>query len=361
MREKENRWRFKDVVVGKAMIVIIATIVVSVIIKSVVNWLLQTAAEAKGQISFIQIEKPVSFVFIIPAFLVSVFVIQLVLNIKSVPNTKRKSQEITAATEKQFKWHIAYSLVFGYILLGILGIIAAKVESAIIDLLMGSANLSLARVFGTVLALLLGIIIPIAITIAVTKRFNKKMCEITRTNEGLLQALHNGELESEIPDNLRNPEAMNGIIKILTQPAATTLQGAIFEYRLLCKLKAAAKINAKVCFVFSIILLIISLGIMNTIMSDIEKGISDIGAEICDGIDESRAASAAADAAKQYNNALFQGKRKAEAEAAFKARRAADQLNYNSNTYEAQKRVNEAKQAAYDAQKAAQNYYRNKL
>lgn len=358
--KREKQWSFKDVVVGKTLMVIIATIVATVLINGLVNTLIRIAAEAKGQMSYFTIQAPISVLFVIPAFFVSTAVICLILNVKSVPNEMKLSQKIVADTEKKFKWNLAYSLMVGYVVLCILMVVASKIMNSIIGDFEAD-NLTLGNIFGTIFGVLLCLIIPFVITALFIKWFNAMMFEKTGTNVGLIQALSNGELNNELPEKLRNAEAINGIITILKRPTATTLSSAIMQYKFICTAKKIAIKSAKVGVVIGIIIAIISFGMMNSLMKEMENNIRGIGMDLARGIDESRAYDAAASAKKKYNNALFQSKVKAEKEAEFRVRRAADQLNYNANTYEAQRRVNLAKQSIWDAQKASQNYYNNKL
>jgi hypothetical protein len=177
------------------------------------------------------------------------------------------------------------------------------------------------------------------------------MVQVTGTNHDLLDALYGGELTEEIPKMLRRPERMQGIADVLEAAWTTTLGRAILLFSTYKILSYAYRVIAKIIIVVSAIFLVFAIWIGNIFIKEVDGGI----ASFSDGFISSFKSKVAKNSAN-----LWYEKRKAEKKAQFEANQATKAINYNPNSYEAQKRFNYAKNAAFEAKKASDNYYQNR-
>lgn len=195
-----KKWKFKEIVKGKTFPVFILTTVLTFVSVPLRKLLWQLFDIENNHILFLAILLKFNIISLILSFFISVFIMKLVLRIRNVSDKGKRSRQIVLKNEKNFKWHIVYTVAIGGMLF---------------------------FVFNYILGMgILAIVLAVIIAVNIHKTVDKNV----ETNRELIMALQTGELNAEIPRKFLTKKAMTGITNILRKSAAITLEGAIVEY-----------------------------------------------------------------------------------------------------------------------------------
>lgn len=258
-----NFWTIKKVITGKLLWVLIGTYLLSdFFIKgadTLVNYIMNKDNQgiAISNYTFL----PYSLILIVPACLLSVLIIWLYCKIKTSrmdlnnPTVMKKLER-----EASFKWSMAYSIAIGYFIL----FVWMKLWQMVGDV-----------TYGSVPALLLQLAGFCIIPFLVMKPLNKWLVKYTKTNADLVEELAGG-VYGKIPERYMNDEALVGIINVLENGMASSLWGAIIVYELLKITSKVFKTTVKVSAVVGGLIVILTMGVMNTANGEIGTAFSDI-------------------------------------------------------------------------------------
>lgn len=198
-----KKWKLKEIVIGKTFELLILTILLSASLRYLTKLVWMKSDIHKSYVIYLQILMAKPFVFLVLSFIISLLIMKIILSLRTVSNKGKRSRQIVINNEKKFKWHIAFSIVIGYILL---------------------------RIFCKITGIFIFSLIP---AIILARRIHKAVAKCVGTNRELIEALEKGELNAELPRKLRTQRAIKGIADMLREPAAITLEGAIVEYCIL--------------------------------------------------------------------------------------------------------------------------------
>lgn len=231
-----KKWKLKEIVIGKTFELLILTILLSASLRYLTKLVWMKSDIHKSYVIYLQILMAKPFVFLVLSFIISLLIMKIILSLRTVSNKGKRSRQIVINNEKKFKWHIAFSIVIGYILL---------------------------RIFCKITGIFIFSLIP---AIILARRIHKAVAKCVGTNRELIEALEKGELNAELPRKLRTQRAIKGIADMLREPAAITLEGAIVEYCILWVLLNI--ILPIIAFITGVVSFVVLFGIDNLNLSN---------------------------------------------------------------------------------------------
>ena len=115
------RWTIKEVLIGKTFQIIVLTILISIALIKLANAALTFYGNI-GNTSLMRYDYDFgiySLVLVLPAILFSAIILKVIINLQSGNVNYVSEEEALYAHKKEvrFKWHRAYSIVFGYLVM----------------------------------------------------------------------------------------------------------------------------------------------------------------------------------------------------------------------------------------------------
>ena len=373
MREMNNqektslRWTTGEIIVSKPLTTLALTAVLAFVL---ILKVLDPISTPLAKLLHISTRTTAESVFVITLLVLGVAVsaVLSVILLKLAYNlalSRMDPAEAAAwhAKSARPKWNIVYSLLLGYLLLVILASAGISLYSQwhkTIDPGSGSGLLL------SLLACVVCGILPYIIAALSIKWINKGMVKLTRTNQELIEEIRAGQHNAKIPENYRNEEDIEGIIRVLNGAQASTVRGAVAIYWTKCTLvemgKAIAKMSGVVAVVLGVIIVILTLGCVKvTDMwgNELQETVrADIAAAEARAEEERIAAKAAAEAEERRRKKWFTAKQ-ADKKAQYDEYQARKATREHPNTYKTYSKVKYAQRSREEAKRLNREKYRD--
>ena len=354
--DERNVWTTGEIVSGKTLQVAIMTVIICVILTKAANFLLTILINigntAVGVTSIAHLGI-FSVVLLIPAFFITIPILKFYFNRGKLPeqtdevkNSQVKNEDEVSEKDTKFKWHLIYSLALGYIVLIITIFIGRGVGNSMMNQASELPDVSGQAILLYLGALIVSVILPIVFAIIFTRILNKFMIKITKTNQDLLGKMKNGYCLENIPTRYRNQKDIMGIVKILENGEALSLNGAVRLYRIKVVIYKICKSCAIIGIIFGAIITLITMGSINTVSSEIEGNIRGFGGNSGQN----------SGSVRNNDDKWFKAK-KAKEKAYFDQSQANKAANYNQNSYDAYSKQNYANESWRQAEKINREKY----
>lgn len=324
------RWTIKEVLIGKTFQVIVLTIIISIALIKLANAALTFYGNI-GNTSLMRYDYDFglySLVLVLPAILFSAIILKVIINLQGKNVNYVSEEEALSAHKKEvrFKWHRAYSIVFGYLVM----ILMFKGFFAFVDKRRDYTTKSIC--FHLVLGILC-FIIPVV----VSNVLNKLMIKITSTNRELIEEMKLGAHNDQIKDKFLNEKDFYGIIKILENAEALSIKSSVAIYRIKVAILKICKAYFVVSVVIGLVVFLISCGAINIFVSEAGMNLKEYNGNNNRGT---------LDNSKKWHQS-----KKANKKADFDFYQANKARDYNVNSYDAYKKTNIANASAKEADK----------